>query len=618
MKQGTTKSCIEFGCLNARSICNKVPAVLELLSDKKIDVCFLTESWLKVNDNAKFAEIREYGYSILSAPRKGRGGGVGFIFNSSTIALKRNNVSSYKSFEVLEALIRTNEGLIRLSVVYRTTQVSSKQKYADTRLALFYQEFSDYLDEISTKVGKPIISGDFNLHVEDLNDCAAKKFLDLCTAKGFSQHNSLPTYGDSTLDLVLTSDAICDEVTIKDLHVVDESPSDHSLVCFKIPCSPCDCEKSGTTTTIKEVRHLSNIDLDKFKSEIVEHIPHVKDIKSLEEAVDLYNDILSNILDKHAPIKTVQFREGKNPWWSSKCQDARNTRRAAERKYKKDRDQEATSVKDSHSRYKEAQVDAAITIDHERNHYYKEKLSLVTGDVKATYKVVNGLLDKEYGLNKLPNGQSDTEIANNLKDFFHNKIHKIYSDIEESTKKIAVDKPHHDYLPTSNVRKSKFFKIMTPDDVASVINKMTSKSCEYDPIPTWLIKNCLEELLPFVTLIINLSLQSGVFPHSMKSAIVRATLKKSNLDSDVLNNYRPISNLSFLSKVLEKCVHDQLTELITQSDLFAKHQSGYRKGHSCDTAVLKIQNDTLLMIDKKSHVVLMLLDLSAAFDTVNQ
>ena len=193
MKKGTIRtSCVKFGCLNARSICNKVPAVLELLTDKNIDVCFLTESWLKVNDKAKFAEIREYGYEILSAPRKGRGGGVGFLFNSSAISLKRNNVSSYKSFEVLEALVKSEEGLLRLSVVYRTTQATSKEKYAQTRLILFYQEISDYLTELQTKVGRPTICGDFNLHVENPNDNAAKKFLDLCSSKGFSQNNTYP------------------------------------------------------------------------------------------------------------------------------------------------------------------------------------------------------------------------------------------------------------------------------------------------------------------------------------------------------------------------------------------------------------------------------------------
>ena len=612
MNQGARKHSLSIGCLNARSICNKVPNVTELLLDNSIDVCFLTESWLKLNDKAKFAEIREHGFNIHSAPRRGRGGGVAFLFNPLNVTLTRNNANKYKSFEVLESVFKSQIGLIRLSVVYRTTQTSSKAKYAETRQVLFFQEFAEYLDLIGTKSGKPIICGDFNFHVEDSSDHAANKFKEVYMSKGFTQHNTLPTHGDSTLDLVLTSDAICDNISVSDIHVIDESPSDHSLLCFDIPATPVEIISKGTTTSIKQIRLMSKINIDAFKKDITENMPSAEKLASLDDAVESYNSILKDILDKHAPLKTVSFREGKNPWWSAKCQEARTARRTAERKYKKDKLKNSPNWQDSYSHFKEAQVDAAIILNRERDRFYTSELSSAAGSTKASYKIVNKLLDKQYGTNILPNGDSDISIANNLKDFFHSKVVKIYNEIDENSKHITVPTT----VSKSEVKVS-YFKLMTVDSVAQIINDMNTKSCESDPIPTWLFKNCSTELLPIVTLIINLSLQSGIFPKSMKSAIVRATLKKPNLDSDVLSNYRPISNLSFLSKVLEKCVHIQLTEYITNSQLFAKYQSGYRKGHSTDTAVLKIQNDTLLLIDKKSHVILMLLDLSAAFDTVN-
>ena len=232
MIKGATNTSLKIGCFNARSICNKVPAVLELLTDNKVDICFLTESWLKVSDKAKYAEIREYGYNILSAPRKGCGGGVGFLFNPKTVDLKKHNVKSYKSFEVLEAVLKDQSELIRLSVIYRTTQFTSKAKYADTRRTLFYQEFTDYLEVLHTKPGRPIISGDFNFHMEDKNNIATKKFIDVYTSKGFTQHNTMPTHNDSILDLVLTSKAICDQVSITDLHVVDENVMLHCSLDF--------------------------------------------------------------------------------------------------------------------------------------------------------------------------------------------------------------------------------------------------------------------------------------------------------------------------------------------------------------------------------------------------
>ena len=141
-------------------------------------------------------------------------------------------------------------------------------------------------------------------------------------------------------------------------------------------------------------------------------MPKAKDLASLDDAVESYNSLLLSILDKHAPKQTVIFREGKHPWWSSKCHEARRSRRAAGLKYRKDRYKGSPNLAHSHQVLKEAQVDAAILLNRERNKYYREKLSSVTGNAKETYKVVNKLLDKEYGTNKLPNGKSDSEIAN--------------------------------------------------------------------------------------------------------------------------------------------------------------------------------------------------------------
>ena len=100
-------------------------------------------------------------------------------------------------------------------------------------------------------------------------------------------------------------------------------------------------------------------------------------------------------------------------------------------------------------------------------------------------------------------------------------------------------------------------------------------------------------------------------------AAIRPGLKKPNLDSDDLKNYRPISNLTFISKLIEKCAHMQLTKYIEDNNLFADLQSGYRKAHSCETAITRIHNDLLCIMDSETNALLLLLDLSAAFDTVN-
>ena len=116
--------------------------------------------------------------------------------------------------------------------------------------------------------------------------------------------------------------------------------------------------------------------------------------------------------------------------------------------------------------------------------------------------------------------------------------------------------------------------------------------------------------------IINQSLSEGVFPSDIKTALVRPAIKDQNGDPNSYKNYRPISNLPFLSKILEKCVQKQLNDHLDTHNLHAEHQSGYRVNRSCETATLAIYNDLLCISDARSKVILLMLDLSAAFDTV--
>ena len=114
-----------------------------------------------------------------------------------------------------------------------------------------------------------------------------------------------------------------------------------------------------------------------------------------------------------------------------------------------------------------------------------------------------------------------------------------------------------------------------------------------------------------------MSLRESIFPKSLKTALIRPLLKKTGLDSDILKNYRPVSNLTFISKVIEKVISGRLNEHLINNSLFDPLQSAYRDKHSTETALIKVQNDILSALDAGSSVILLMLDLSAAFDTID-
>ena len=167
-----------------------------------------------------------------------------------------------------------------------------------------------------------------------------------------------------------------------------------------------------------------------------------------------------------------------------------------------------------------------------------------------------------------------------------------------------------------NCNLSNFIPV-TDIQLRRLIKSFPSKACDLDPLPTWLLKDCLDELLPVLTHIINASLSSGAFPRSFRESLILPVLKKPNLDPNVLGNYRPIANLPFVSKVMERIAADQIMSYVDSHHLLPRNQSAYRNFHSTETALLKVLNDLLLAVDKGDEAVLLLLDYSAAFDTLD-
>ena len=171
-------------------------------------------------------------------------------------------------------------------------------------------------------------------------------------------------------------------------------------------------------------------------------------------------------------------------------------------------------------------------------------------------------------------------------------------------------------FPTVKSRMTSF-EPATADDVRKIMINSPSRRCDLDPIPNELLKSCLDVLFVPVTEMVNLSLISGLCPNIFKTSLVMPLLKKPSLSKDDMNNYRPVSNLNFVSKIIEKVIANRICSHLERNDLSNQNQSAYKKFRSTETALHKVENDIILNMDEGRVTALTLLDLPAAFDTLD-
>ena len=173
------------------------------------------------------------------------------------------------------------------------------------------------------------------------------------------------------------------------------------------------------------------------------------------------------------------------------------------------------------------------------------------------------------------------------------------------------------YLPYNTANTLWEFEGVSCEYVLSLLKACNKTHCASDPIDLKKVPPQVMELLAeFQTLIINIAFRDGKFPDSEKLAIICPRLKKFGLDENDLSNYRPVSLLSLLSKILERAILAQLQPLLTINNVLPHVQSGYRSHHSSETALCRVYNDLIISSCKGKQSLMVLLDLSSAFDTV--
>ena len=161
------------------------------------------------------------------------------------------------------------------------------------------------------------------------------------------------------------------------------------------------------------------------------------------------------------------------------------------------------------------------------------------------------------------------------------------------------------------------FRKVSQIEMEAILKSVKKKTSKQDPIPSDYINLCLKHLIPIFTHITNTVFETNNFPKSLKHAYITPIMKDNSKNMDDVSNYRPVSSLPFMMKVIEKGIFNQIDNHITTHELHASHQSAYKRFNCCETATIKIFGDIQKMIFQGLNVALITLDSSAAFDTVD-
>ena len=368
----------------------------------------------------------------------------------------------------------------------------------------------------------------------------------------------------------------------------------------------------------KNIRYVKKRSYKNFNTEaFLDEVAKIKwwDIYQCEDvdtAVKLFSEKFTRILDHHAPVKTFQTRTKYAPWLSDSTKQLIKERDQAQRRAV------ATSSEEDWRQFRQFRNQVTSKLRTEKSNWQRNKLRSCTGKPGEQWKHVLGWLSwntatspiQLYHEGRIINKPS--EIADCQNGFFINKVAQICENLPP-----PVSDPLAKLRSIMENRSSSFkLKYIHPDKVEQILlNLKNSKSCGLDGIDTFSLKLAGQLLIPPITHIINLSIQSHQFPTTWKVAKIIPLFKK----GDPLNpkNYRPVAILPILSKVLEKAVFLQIMDYMDSNQLLHPNHHGFRTGHSTTTCLIQLYDTWVEAIDQGKYAGTCFLDLSAAFDTVN-
>ena len=605
----TDKPCnsgMSFLHINCRSLIGNFDRFRVLTTNllDSFSVIGVSETWL--NDDT-FNMVNLPGYNFISNHRRGKtGGGVG-LYLGDYFQYKLIQDCNISNPEVIESLFVEISNPLGKNIIVGTVYRPPNQN-----LVSFIEDFNKILSIISKDNKQCYIMGDFNLDLLHCDHHAyTQEFIDSLFSHMFipliNKPTRLTSHSATLIDNIFTNcftQNIVNGIILNDL-------SDH-LPVFAL--SSTKFEKPNNETTYY-TRDYNDLNIIKFQTKLSQvEWTRVLIGQDPNRLYDVFAEEYYRHFEDCFPLKISKLnscRKSKSPWITKGLLTSVKKKNKLYKKYLAN----PTPVRDSqYKRYKN-KLNHLIRIS--KKTYYDKKFELAKSDLKTTWKLINEVTNLKRKKPSLPSSFRSNNMTINEPSKIANDFCKYFSEIGPSlARKIPpTNRSFHEFLgPT--ISETIFLKPTTVNELREIcMSFKNGKAPGYDNLPIHIIKKSFELISEPLMLVINSSLEAGLFPDKLKVAKIIPIYKAGEVDT--FTNYRPISILSSFSKIYERVMYNRLVEFTNKLEIYYCHQFGFRTNHSTNLALTHLINKIATAIDQKEITASVFLDLSKAFDTLN-